>query len=95
MTTSNFMADFAASDRRSAHAHLRGTNLRVHLFNAFVVGETLLGRRAHAAQDFEHLSLVAYRNIPRLRRFKQGLGRVMLPAFGLAVGAALAVDLIR
>ncbi|HSG22475.1 MAG TPA: hypothetical protein VLA64_05895 [Azonexus sp.] len=32
MTTQNFLADFAPTDKRSARAHLEGRNLRVPMY---------------------------------------------------------------
>lgn len=97
MTNTNnsvFMADFANRDRRSAHAHLRGTNLRVHAFNTFAFLETMIGRKSHAASDYKRLSALAYRNTDRINTFKRKIGGALVALVSVSVGAAITFHLL-
>lgn len=97
MTTANktsyFMADFAHTDSRSSHAHLRGRSLRAHMFTFFKLGDSLIGRGDKAAADYKRVSLFMYRKIPAYRRFKERVSnfvvKTLIAAMGLFLGAAL------
>ena len=84
-----FMADFAKTDRRSSHAHLKGRNVRVYLFRAFATAEALVGRKAKAEADYSDLSWFLYYKIPLLRRIKEKALAVLIPVAGLAGGAVI------
>ena len=88
-TNSVFMADFAATDRRSAKAHLQGKNLRVKAFTAFSTIANLVGRGDRAAEDFKMASRFFFKRRESLSRAGKTAVRYATAAVGLVAGFAL------
>ncbi len=88
-THSVFMADFAATDRRSVKAHLKGTSLRAKSFTAFTTIAKALGRGDRAADDFKATSRYFFKRRDAIRAFGQKVGRFASAGLGLAAGVAL------
>ena len=95
MTTQNFMADFAPTDKRSARAHLEGRNLRVPMYQAFEVAENLVGRAAKAPADYKKLANFAYLTLPVFTNIKRRVSTFTVAATGLLAGMALALHFLR
>jgi len=92
MTTRNttfFMADFAASDRRSVHAHLKGKSLRAKAFNTFTAVAKALGRGDCAADDFKAVSRFVFKRRDALNKLGKKLAGLATAVVGLSVGAGL------
>jgi hypothetical protein len=83
------MADFAATDRRSVKAHLKGTSLRAKSFTAFTTIAKALGRGDRAADDFKATSRYFFKRRDAIRAFGQKVGRFATAGVGLAAGVAL------
>ena len=88
-THSVFMADFAATDRRSVKAHLKGTSLRAKSFTAFTTIAKALGRGDRAADDFKATVRFFFKRRDALLSFAKKTGRVATAGIGLAAGVAL------
>lgn len=88
-TNSVFMTDFAATDRRSAKAHLQGKNLRVKAFMAFSTMANLVGRGDRAAEDFKMASRFFFKRRESFRRAGKTAAQYATAAVGLVAGAML------
>jgi len=84
--TNVFMIDFAATDNRSARAHLEGRNLRVPLYVAFETAAMMVGRRKFAAADYHKVSQFIYRNLPVIRQKAAAAKHFAIAAVGLVSG---------
>lgn len=92
MTTNRnnmFMADFAASDRRSAKAHIEGKSYRARAFAAVSTLSRLLGRGDRAADDFKAVSRFVFKRREAIKAKAKGVVRALTPLVGLAAGALL------
>lgn len=93
-TTSNFMADFAASDRRSAKAHIQGTSFRAKTFSAFMSASKLVGRGDRAAADYKAASRFVFKRNDAIRSCGKKVGRALTAAIGLTAGITLYIVLV-
>lgn len=91
MSTRNsyFMADFAATDRRSVRAHINGTSLRAKVFSGFSRVAAVLGRGDRAAADYKAISRFVFRLRDALVRAARRVGHGSVAVIGLAAGVAL------
>lgn len=92
MTTNRnnlFMADFAASDRRSAKAHIEGKSYRARAFAAVSTISSLLGRGDRAADDFKAVSRFVFKHREAVKAKATSAMRALTPVVGLVAGALL------
>ena len=87
--TSYYMADFAASDRRSAKAHLAGTSYRAMAYIAFAALAACVGRGGSAPDDYLVISRFLFRRRDKIRAFRDALGRLVTAVIGLVAGGFL------
>ena len=95
MKTSYFMADFAATDRRSVRAHLNGTSMRAVGFSLFHVAEKALGRSDRASHDYMLLSRYVFSRREMVARVGRGFGYAVTSVAGLIAGGALYLYLVQ
>lgn len=88
-TRSVFLADFAATDRRSVKAHLNGTSVRARSYSAFCRIARAVGRGATAADDYKAVTRFVFKRRDALLRFGKRVANVSVAAVGLTAGAAL------
>ena len=84
-----YMADFAASDRRSAKAHLAGTSLRANAYVVFAALAASVGRADSAPEDFSTLSRYLFMRRKAIKKFSAAVLRVGTAVVGLGIGFAL------
>ena len=86
---SYYMADFAASDRRSAKAHLRGTSFRAAAYVGFAALAGCVGRGKSAPEDYKAISRFLWRRRDKFLAIRNTLGRIATACVGLVAGGAL------
>lgn len=84
-----FMADFAASDRRSVHAHLAGTSVRAHAFS--MLDWTMRTLRIDAESDavFQKVGHFFYKRRKGIARARRFVTTWSIRIAGLVAGATL------
>ena len=87
--TSYYMADFAASDRRSVKAHLAGKSIRAKAYVVFEALAGCFGRAEKSPEDFQAISRFFFKRRKLLRSFRQAVMRIATAIFGLFCGGAL------
>ena len=87
--TSYYMADFAASDRRSVKAHLAGTSFRAMAYIAFAALATCIGRGQSAPDDYLAISRYLFRRRDKFRAFRDAMVHVATAVVGLVAGGLL------
>ena len=83
------MTDFAAADRRSVRAHIKGYSLRAAVYSVFLSVESVLGRSAKAPQDFERVSRYVFFRRDALARVGSMAGYIATAGIGLFGGGLL------
>ena len=84
-----FMADFAASDRRSVHAHIAGTSIRAHAFS--ILEWTLRTFRIQADSEavFRQAGQFLYKRRKGIARGRQFVTTWTVRVSGLIAGVML------
>ena len=84
-----FMADFAASDRRSVHAHLAGTSVRAHAFSMLDWAMRTLRIDAESDAVFQKASHFFYKRRKGIARARRFVTTWSIRIAGLVAGATL------
>ena len=88
-SNSYYMADFAASDRRSVKAHLAGTSYRAMAYIAFATLAACVGRGESAPEDYLAISRYLFRRRDKFRASRDALVHVTTAVVGLVAGGIL------